>query len=548
MKNGLGRFIEHRFSKKENWFPSAILSWIESSQKEPEKFYEELLGYCQKKLALSLDKYDFYQSAVLQHLGKNATALSIMNANGVYEEWSYEKLHLAVNYQVNRWRALGLSTGQCVAIVAPVSPHYFVAYLTALRLGLSIAYFPLNDPFLSKAVILQKLMELKPFAVITSEEDFPKDPSYETIELLELPESKNNYTPTSTNYSPETTTQIFIGTYSKTFLTLTPLSAKNLYFAVLRDAVALLGLVPGSTLAYPLGSSLYHPNILNTLFLGARFLHVDSGFLKKNPQCMAKEKVHVFGLSKAAMTLWEETPGVPSSSLKLIYKSPFDQRCFTFKAFAVVNKIEKVSSANLLIDNSAGGVTLFSKLSLDFPELFMLPNIGLSWELSDLKKKEKKSLRNFGSFSVSGMMTPLLLVKNDQGYILSDSQVPSRDGKPFPVEKIESAISSIPVIESASLFHAVKGGTIANRVYVLLVFTYERGPSLEEAIHNTILDQVGEAYLPDYIEYYPLHPKTQAGQVDKNWCKEQYATGLLDKKSNIEIYKKLSQLQTLLGR
>ena len=543
MTYDLTQFIEHRFSKKESWLPPALLRWAQ--ELEPETFHKELLHYAEKKLSLAPEPYDFYHTAITQHLDKNPPALTTIDAEGKRQEWTYEKLHNAVNYQVKRWNDSGLEAKQPVVIVAPLSAHFFIAYLTALRLGLTITYLPLEDPYISKTLLNEKIQEIQPLAVITTEELNLPEGSFQIIDLPDLPESKNNYTPTSTIYAPQETVQITLGTYDETFFPLRPLTAQNLYFSTMRDSVALLGLKPGQTFAAPLASSLYHPHILSTLFVGAHYLHIDPIFLKENPHYLAKEKIHTLGLTKPLQILWTENPHLPTSQLKFLYKTPFDQDYRGFKTFAAANKLEKVPIANLLIDNSHGGITLFSKPSLDFPDLFMLPNLNLPWELLDLNGSGVKSISSFGTLSINKTNTPLILVENHQEYILSDSRKPSRHGKLYPIEQVESALHNLAPFQGACLYDIIQGGTIANRTFILIIFTPSQDPDPDwnQLIYKVITEKVGPAYIPDHIEYYPLAPKIKNENVDRNWCEAQYSSGLLHKKREMEIYQKLSQLK-----
>ena len=310
------------------------------------------------------------------------------------------------------------------------------------------------------------------------------------------------------------------------------------------------GLRPGSTFSAPLSSTLYQPQILTTLFLGAHYLHIDPIFLKENPHYLAKEKIHTLGLTKPLQILWTENPHLPQSHLKLLYKTPFDQDYRGYKTFAAANKLEKIPIANLLIDNAHGGITLFSRLSLDFPDLFMLPNLSLPWELLDLNGSGVKSLSSFGTLAINKINTPLILVENHQEYILSDSRKPSRYGKLYPIEQVESALQKVAPFQGACLYDIIQGGTIANRTFILIIFTpnQEPDPDWNQLIYKVIAEKVGPAYIPDHIEYYPLAPKIKNERVDRNWCEAQYSSGLLHKKREMEIYQKLSQLKTQVGR
>ncbi len=60
------------------------------------------------------------------------------------------------------------------------------------------------------------------------------------------------------------------------------------------------------------------------------------------------------------------------------------------------------------------------------------------------------------------------------------------------------------------------------------------------------VDEVGAAFVPNRIEYYPLVPKMKNGSPDRNWCIDQFNRGFLSKKKNIQLYQVLSMLKKIM--
>ncbi len=83
---------------------------------------------------------------------------------------------------------------------------------------------------------------------------------------------------------------------------------------------------------------------------------------------------------------------------------------------------------------------------------------------------------------------------------------------------------------------------------VLLVFlgdnTHENSHSLQSTITMTISSELGDEYMLDRIEYFPLFPRFTADkEVNHEWCRNQYLTGDLSRKASDEVFCCISQLR-----
>src|SRR5690606_19746622 len=118
------------------------------------------------------EKYDFYYDCVLRH-AESTRAIVAIDENGFVENWSYKKLHRVVNSQVKQWTKNGVKAGEFAVMILPLGLPFFVALLTALRLGLKICYLPPETPYLSLSHISCLISQLKPHWLITSKQGLP---------------------------------------------------------------------------------------------------------------------------------------------------------------------------------------------------------------------------------------------------------------------------------------------------------------------------------------------------------------------------------------
>src|SRR5262249_52890463 len=104
---------------------------------------------------------------------------------------------------------------------------------------------------------------------------------------------------------------------------------------------------------------------------------------------------------------------------------------------------------------------------------------------------------------------------------------------------------------------AISSGRWMNDAHVaLLVFCDDaRGPDGKVALpvgvpelKARIAREMGERYVPDRIEIFPLRPRfTKTGEVDHVWCRTEYLRGSLSRKSRPEAFILLSRLGYILA-
>jgi hypothetical protein len=117
--------------------------------------------------------------------------------------------------------------------------------------------------------------------------------------------------------------------------------------------------------------------------------------------------------------------------------------------------------------------------------------------------------------------------------------------------EILAAIGSLPHCSRSSIVAAPALGADVNPNFVLLLFIGGH-PGVEQAavrkkILATIAREMGKEFFPDRIQFFPLYPRgDDEGNVDHHWCRDQYLTGSLFRKSREEMYRSLAQLREYL--
>ncbi|MGH2613419.1 MAG: hypothetical protein ACRDFB_10295, partial [Rhabdochlamydiaceae bacterium] len=189
--------------------------WTDQSYHDPTFFWTSLLTLQQSLSPISSrsqfnEQYDFYHDCVTRHIESN-NAFVLIDEGGFTTPWTYKKLHRLVNFQVKHWTKYALKPGQVVVITTPIGPHFWLASLTALRLGLTICYLPPDSSLLPPAQIMSLINEIRPDLVVS---DLHNKPSYthtyphHTIE--ELLEDEQSHPPHSHAYPASQVMQLSI--------------------------------------------------------------------------------------------------------------------------------------------------------------------------------------------------------------------------------------------------------------------------------------------------------------------------------------------------
>ncbi|MCE2983465.1 MAG: hypothetical protein LW832_07860 [Parachlamydia sp.] len=539
-------FIKQWWSGNAAPLPYDLEEWIKNSYVSPEDFWEELFSQQEQLLPPSQSQlgetYDFYHDCITRHLKKNPCAISFYNGDKYPDVWSYERIHTCVNYHVEEWAHDQLKSGELIAIVGEPGIHLTLALFTSLRFGLKICFLPTNSPLLGKGRIIQFLSELKPHYIVTQDPDFLIN-GIQRLPINEKKTDEQTHAPFSFSYSASSDLQITVSLLEQEELKLVPLSAHQAYLNALRDALLTFNLVQHTHWAAPLACPFRtEPCSTFTHFLsGATRLHVTEGALQKNPSLLEDERIHLLGLNERLQKLWERSGGLPARYLKWCYKDIDNPKGFN-----------QLPQFNVCMDNSSGGAILFSKPSADPYNVYVQPTLGTPWTLSDYNGSGQESLTGFGIFELTAQTSKGNLTATQFGHQLMLTGVvqPSRSGLKFPIDQVEQSISELPFVEDCMLQAIPKAGTPFTQNFILLVFVNPLTDDIQQTawtaeIERQITGDLGSGYLPDRIEYFALIPRRNLLGIDRNWCANQYRSGLLFKKKDLTHYKLIGALKKL---
>lgn len=537
-----------------------VEEWFKSSYISDENFWKDDVFDQQESLLPPFQSffgksYDFYHDCIFRHVKTNNIAFSTVTGDKYPENWTYEKIHHCVNYHVEEWAHDHLKPGDLIAIVGAPNIRFILALFTALRLGLKICYLPTNSPFLGKGQISKFLSEIKATFISTEDPSFVMD-GMKPLTINEKGSDEINHAPLSFSYPAASDLQIAISLQQQQELTIAPLDAHKIYLYALRDALFTFNLIENSYWASPLACPIRtEPCSTFMSFLsGITKVYVPDEVIKKNPLIIEDARIYIMGISNDLQQLWNQGAGSPTRYLKCCYKNPVETPYQTWKSFVQSNKLEKVPQFDLLMDNALGGAILCSRPSLESFNVFLKPALGIPWYLSQLNGNGQEALTGFGIFEIKehSSLGNYMATQMENQLMLASVVEPSRFGVTFPIEQVEESIAELSFVEDCMLHPISKAGTSLSHSFVLLVFVNPVKEITEADFGNWTMQiskkitvNMGSGYLPDKIEFFSLMPKRNLLGIDRNWCANQYNSGLLLQKKEISQYQMIGALKKL---
>jgi hypothetical protein len=547
-------FIRGWWSQTDINYQFDLHEWMQKSYSDPLPFWEDLTTRYPidpSSQTITLQKYDFYSDCILQHIGKNSSALRIINAEGS-AEWSYDQIDEMVDAQAFLWKQnYKLEPGKTAALILPQGLSYLIGLMTALRLGLAICILPLDDRFFSKNHLLQALQTINPDLIVTLPESRLDIPG--NILELDLSLQKQTSSPIETYaYLPGDIVQKHYNPFAKEKISL--IEAMRSYLIPLRDALLALNLKHSMAWARPLSSmSKEEPCCtLMALLAGATIVHVSDDLLLSNPAALKNEPIDVLGVSPLLQQLWIKNPGSPTK-LKLWHRDPLWGNDHNWKAFNELNHLQKVPASQLLITKERGGITLFSQPQPLEILTFMHPSLGMSWNLRKINESGDQAVGGFGLFHIEPKSDKdhLIIAQIGNAWTISTTTEPLIEGHSYPIQEVEEEVKTLDFVQTCMIVAERHPQHYLNKQFALLVFVSPKERHLlqqkkeerSQQIHHAIQTKVGKAFIPHQIFFYSLYPKMQNQELDRNWIEMQYQNGSLFLKQNRPVYHALNLLK-----
>lgn len=546
---------------KKGRFSGEVENFAQNSYEYPEVFWKDLLDCIQAKQekpfrSTIFQSYQFYHDCIVCHLNQNLIALKWAEGTS-WREWTYDNIHSLVNYQVNRWRNQVQDWTGNVAIVMPLGINLLVGVLTAVRLGLTFSVLPLDSPLLPMKRLRHCLDQLKINMILTTPEASSTIPGDERHWLIEYLEESDKYEPeTDYTYAPNDTIQLAYSCHTQNVHPLVPVTAQEMYLNALRDGYLTFGLRPGMTWGYNPDCSLREqPYLLFTsLLFGATTVILPENQMLQNPESATSLSIDVLGVSPFLRELWTKQEGLPRSRLSHWYYNIFDEDQKAWALFIKKNKLEKLTFTRLLIDNSSGGVPLTSVTVEDEERDPLWPSFGVEWDLLQYGQQEVRSVHTYGIFKQKteyDRPSNFMLTRLREGWELATTVTPHKKGYTIPVKEVEDVAESLEFVDFAFFLILPIPHSHLNTQGVLLIFIdphlqkqlSQQQSEWERAIKVEIEQCVGSPFIPNKIEFFPLVPRIQDKNLDRDWCYCQYTSGYLSRKKNIKAYHWLSLLK-----
>lgn len=532
-----------------------------NSYEEPKQFWEQLFSLFNEGSNLTSQStlfrsYNLYQDCIVRHLGKKLIALKTME-RGEWREWSYDQIHCLVNYQVKRWRNQHEKWRGKIAIVMPFGITLLIGLLTAIRLGLYLTVLPLDSALLPKKRLRQSLDKLNVDVIYTTPEASSEILGKETHWLIEYLEESDQYDQEEDYvFISNDHIQLAYACQGQDKHDFVPVTAQELYLNALRDGYLTFGLRQGTRWGYCPDCSLREqPYLLFTSLLsGATTVIFPEKELLQNPELVSSFPIEVLGVTPQLRNLWTENGGLPSSLLKRWYYSVYDDNPKAWPAFIEKNKLDKYPLIRLIIDNACGGVPLRSIKVEDEIWDSLWPAFGMSWDLLQYGQQKVISVHPYGIYkqkTESNIPSNLMITPVTVGWEIATTITPQVHGYTIPYLELEESVQTLDFVLFSFFLTLPKPFSRLMTQNILLVFIdpllHEMIPQQKSAWENAIKEQVrqslGAPFVPTKIEFYPLVPKTVEGKVDRDWCRYQYASGLLNRKKSLNAYRWLSLLK-----
>lgn len=554
-------FAQQWWSQTDLNYRFDVREWMSKSYTDPLSFWEELLTYYRDdpesvSQTSPLQAYDFYSDCIVQHKGRNTIALKVIQAEGGAEKWSYEEIDEMVEAQASFWKPeYRLEPGKTVALILPQGLPFVVGLMTALRLGLIVCVLPFQDRFFPPSQLQKAVETLAPDLIVTlagEEKHFESQG-----DVLELDLSLEKQTPSSIEthvYLANDTVQKHFNPYSLKEEQIHLLEAMRSYLIPLRDTLLALHLKRSMAWARPL-SSVFREEpccTLMALLVGATIVHVPDDILFHHPQVLKDEPIDVLGVSFPLQQLWIKTPGSPSSKLKVWYRDPLCGTDHNWRAFNELNGLQKVPSAQLLIDKERGGTILFSQPKPLEKVIFMHPSLGMSWNLQKINANGADAVGGFGLFHVEPAgKDHLIIAQIGDEWTICGAISPLNEGYFYPIREIEEKMKSLDFVQTCMVVMEPHPQHFHNKQFILLVFVspkernslQQKKEDWKGQLRHLIQTSIGEAFLPSEVLFYSFYPKMENKEIHRNWVETQYQRGHLFLKQKRPIYHNLNKLR-----
>jgi len=490
--------------------------------------------------------YDLYHDIVAAHLGRRRRALVERRPAGDVE-LSFEALHLRSTALSAAWRRAGIGPGQAICVALPVGAEYLAALLAGLRVGAVVSVLPPWGP----TFVQSRLDALAAERVATSERYMWMLGRYAEM-ALPVEASPDEGPQPSHWYPPDAPVMRLLSPFVESPLP-AEIPAALLHESLLRDGLFVFGLDASDTLAAPgFDPVQFQPHLaLAALFRGAAWAELNPADLDADPRALARLGVTLLGIHRGLRDrVLREGAGLIGPACRAWFQSlteVLDVDRWDALRSALASR--RLPGFGVVACAAAGGAHL---IGAPVPMAYasrVAPAPGRAWQLSEIAGVPLPALRATGVYTAlrGGEPDPalprLVLTRDGGELILAGAIDPGRDAQVYPAQEVARVAERHPAVRHAAV--VVTPGSWPNDAHVALLVFYEdtAGPPPIPAVEALLAREMGARFSPDRIESFPLRPRLRDGVADGAYCRSQYLSGALHRKSGEELFVLLSRLR-----
>ena len=543
-----------------------IFPWLLNSYSDPEAFwmslkelYDSLFKLCAS--SVPFESYNFYSDIFVRNSTTDVNVLKYYDLSAQCYEFSYNELQGRVDRLAFHWKKLGVGPEKRLAVCYPVDIDFLSSVLAGLKLGATICCIPVYG-----RNFIQNRLNLIDADFIASPPIY--QPFLEELSGSLLPDIKScpdNISDIVRPHVYESGAPVFLA--FDPFNPSSPPSeilADEAYLYALRDALIPMGLSPGDSLASIDFSSPSKvlPMLLSCMLMGSTYIYLESETIRRHPNILNELEVKTLGISEGAIDALLDISIDMSKHCIFWFRDPSETTSLDIWQDLIPKlKLQDTFAFNLRLDPRLCGSSLFSMRIKGQAHHYVFPSAGIDWSLVDPIENDRESLIGYGELSVAspveqGDVKCLgdIISSTNKGWIYTMPHIPNLsvlDNLEFPAEDVLTLLrdSDLSFISGCSVV-ALPSNTTGRSKIILLVFTEADDLPPEEECRKELSDlisrEIGRRFLPDKIEFFSLCPRhIEDDVIDQTWCRNQYVTGMLQKKNKNEVYKILSGIRKM---
>lgn len=504
--------------------------------------------------------FDFFHDLVLRHPASGQQVLRSYSRQNGWRSLSRAELFSRSARLGAAWAERGVAAGQRIALVLPMSPEYVVALTTALRMGLIVCPLPPRGPLL----MAHRLAKLAPDFVYTTSLYhslvFASGISEQQLLVDEPPSSARDDYYGSFTYPPESPALALFSPLYTPAEKVTQVSSSSVFAGAIADLLLCFVLNPGEALAAPgVLEERYLPGLLLSALLGGvLFVHLELEDYKNDPKLLSAAPLQLLLMTRAFCDHLLALPKGALGPVECVLRDPVESADLgAWQRLVAAQGLGKTAIGNLIYDSCSGGCILFSPRRRGTVTNELLPAPCRRYGLMLPEVISRPAIGQGGVFIAEGAARVseeragvVVLGRKEDVFVFGGTLTPRWEGRVYPEESALAALCGLSFIDGAAfaLVPALDGSGRSLLVLVVLTGVLLHGPfnrSLAariEALRHRLGTQLGESFLPDKYELFPLLARRRDGVVDVEHLRSEYLSGALFHKSRDPKIAKLQQI------